>query len=59
MIEYDELMTDSNAEYNAELVTEVQQIKQAEQIQCTLLLMIFVMFALSTGAKFLKYFLCI
>ena len=59
MIEYDELITDSNAEYNAELVTEVQQIKQAEQIQCTLLLMIFVMFALSIGAKFLKYFLCI
>lgn len=59
MIEYEELMTDSNAEYNAELVTEVQQIREAEQMQCTLLLMIFVMFALTLGAKFLKYFLCI
>lgn len=59
MIEYEELMTDSNAEYNSELVTEVQQIREAEQLQCTLLLMIFVMFALNLGAKFLKYFLCI
>ena len=59
MIEYDELMTDSNAEYNTELVTEVQQIREAEQLQCTLMLMIFVMFAITIGAKFLKYFLCI
>lgn len=59
MIDYEEIMTDSNAEYNTELVTEVQQIKQAEQMQCTLLLMIFVLFALTLGAKFLKYFLCI
>lgn len=59
MIEYEELMTDSNAEYNAEIEVEVQQIREAEQMQCTLLLMIFVLFALSTGAKFLKYFLCI
>ena len=59
MIEYEELMTDSNAEYNTEIAVEVQQIREAEQLQCTLLLMIFVMFALSIGAKFLKYFLCI
>ena len=59
MIEYDELMTDSNAECNEEITVEVQQIREAEQLQCTLLLMIFVLFALSTGAKFLKYFLCI
>ena len=59
MIDYEEIMTDSNAEYNTELVAEVQQIKQTEQMQCTLMLMIFVMFALTIGAKFLKYFLCI
>lgn len=59
MIEYDELMTDSNAEYNTEVAVEIRQIREAEQLQCTLLLMIFVMFALSIGAKFLKYFLCI
>lgn len=59
MIEYEELMTDSNAEYNTEMAVEIQQIREAEQLQCTLLLMIFVMFALTLGAKFLKYFLCI
>lgn len=59
MIDYEEIMTDSNAEYNTEIAVEIQQIREAEQLQCTLLLMIFVMFALSIGAKFLKYFLCI
>ena len=59
MIEYDELMTDSNAEYNTEVAVEIRQIREAEQLQCTLLLMIIVMIALSIGAKFLKYFLCI
>lgn len=59
MIDYEEIMTDSNATYNTEIEVEIQQIREAEQLQCTLLLMIFVMFALSIGAKFLKYFLCI
>lgn len=59
MIDYEEIMTDSNATYNTEIAVEVQQIREAEQLQCTLILMIFVMFALTLGAKFLKYFLCI
>lgn len=59
MIDYEEIMTDSNATYNTEIAVEIQQIREAEQLQCTLLLMIFVMFALNLGAKFLKYFLCI
>lgn len=59
MIDYEEIMTDSNAEYNTEIAVEIQQIREAEQLQCTLLLMIFVLFALTLGTKFLKYFLCI